>query len=319
VPIDIQPYAEIGFIKYSGENLAAGIIDAGSAGSALVGLDEAIRFFNLQQSPDFASLQYDVPVQTRAGSWEAVLVAGGTVAGVFALSYVKKAGEKLAENDFKDIGLKHVFSKSMAAVQFLAKVIKHTSRSRGWQLARIEPTMGTDSVFIRNENGDDLQIPMDFYRWYQKMPPRLLVKMTSVIRKDRELSIGTFRNGLVEVVSIFANERYLFEGGDTEDNEEETLFPELVHGAYVSLEGRLIRGNEASNSVGLECMGHVLNCVPLVGSVRQYKAALFLRCRIEGRVTRHAKNRFIADRRPTVIIDKVVPLEPDTQGSLFSG
>jgi hypothetical protein len=91
VSIDIQRYDEIGFIKYSGENLADGIIDAGSAGSALVGLDEAIRFFNLQQSPDFASLQYDVPVQTRAGSWEAVLVAGGAVAGVFALSYVKKA------------------------------------------------------------------------------------------------------------------------------------------------------------------------------------------------------------------------------------
>jgi hypothetical protein len=178
--------------------------------------------------------------------------------------------------------------------------------------------MGTDSVLISNENGDELQLPMDFYRWYQKVPPLLLVKMTSVIRKDRELTIGTVRNGVVEVVSISANERFLFEGGNLEDNEEETLFPELTHGTYVSLEGRLIRGNEASNSVGLEYMGHVINCVPSVGSVRQYKAALFLRCRIDGRVTRHSKNRFIADRRPMVIVDRVVPLEPDTQGGLFS-
>jgi hypothetical protein len=104
---------------------------------------------------------------------------------------------------------------------------------------------------------------------------------------------------------------------EIDEIEEEVLFQELVHGASVSLEGRLIRGNEASNSIGLEYMGHVINCVPLVGSVRQYKAALFLRCKVEGRITRHSKNRFMAERRPTLIVDRVTPLETDTQGSLF--
>lgn len=132
-----QQYEEIGFIKYSGDSLAAGIIDAGSAGSALVGLDDAIRFFNMKQSPDFAALQYDVPVQTRAGSWEVVLLAGATFGGVFALGYARKAGEKLAENDFKDIGLKNALSKSMSALQALAKLIKHTRRSRGWELLEL--------------------------------------------------------------------------------------------------------------------------------------------------------------------------------------
>lgn len=311
-------YEEIGFIKYSGNSLKDGVIDAGSAGSALVGLDEAIRFFNIQQSPDFASLEYDVPVKTRAGSWEAVLITGATVVGgTFALAYAKKAGEKLAENDFKDIGLKHAIAKSMAAVQWLAKLVTHTRRQRGWEYSRIEPTLNSDFAVIENDSGVELHVPMEFYRWYQQMSPRLLVKMTSVIRKDRVLTIGSIRDERVETVTITENEKRFFDTIDTEDIEEETLFPELIHGQNIMIEGRLIRGNEASNSIGLEYMGHVINCIPSIGSVRQYKSALFLRCRVEGSITRHSKNRFVADRRPTLIVDRVIPLETDVQGNLF--
>lgn len=317
--VENQKYEEIGFIKYSGENLAAGIIDAGSAGSALVGLDDSIRFFNMQQSRDFASLQYDVPVQTRAGSWEAVLLAGAAFGGAFALSYAKKAGEKLAENDFKDVGLKDALSKSMSALQSLAKLIKHTRRPHGWDIYRVEPTMESDFVIVKNGTGEELRIPMEFYRWYQQMSPRLLAKMTSVIRRDRVLTIGSIHNEKVETVTITESEKKLFDNLEIDEVEEEVLFPELIHGTNVSLEGRLIRGSEASNSVGLEYIGHVINCVPSIGSVRQYKSALFLRCRVEGRITRHSKNRFIAERRPTLIVERVIPLETDTQGSLFDG
>jgi hypothetical protein len=310
----------VGFIKYSGDGLVDGVIDAGSAGSALVGLDEAIRFFNRQQSPDFGSMQYDIPVQTRAGSWEAIVLGGvAAVGGAFALGYAKKAGEKLAENDFKDIGLKDALSKSMAALQTLAKLIKHTRRPRGWDLARIDPTMSIDTVVVTNDSGAELNVPVEFYRWYQQMPPRLLVKMTSVIRRDRVLTIGAIKDREPEEVTITEVEKPLFENLEIDEIEEEVLFPELTHGATVSLEGRMIRGNEASNSVGLEYMGHVINCVPSKGSVRQYKSALFLRCRIHGQISRHSKNRFVADRRPTIIVDRIIPLEADAQGGLFGG
>jgi hypothetical protein len=318
VPVDGQKYEEIGFLKYSGESLQAGIIDAGSAGSALVGLDEAIRFFNVQQSPTFAAIEYDVPVQIRVGSWEAVLFGSvGAVGGAFALGYAKKAGEKFAENDFKDIGFRQVLSKSMAALQSLAKLIKHTRKKSGWELSRVDPTMDVNSVVIRNDLNAEITIPMEFFRWYRQMPPRLLVKMTSVIRRDRVLTIGVMRGKELEVVTISESEKMLFDGDDEKIVDEETLFPELIHGSSVALEGRLIRGNEASNSFGLEYMGHVINCVPSMGSVRQYKAALFLHCRVEGRVNRHAKIRFVADRRPTLIVDRVVPLETDNQSRLF--
>jgi len=319
VPVDAQEYEELGYVKYSGEGLVHGVIDAGSAGSALTGFDEAIRFFNVQQSPDFATLAYDIPVQTRAGSWEAVLLAGGAVVGAFGLGYAKKAGEKLAENDFKEIGLKHAFMKSMAALQSLAKLVKHTRRSRGWQVERIEPAGPIDLAIITNARNEELRIPVEYLRWYQQMPPRLLVRMTSVVRRDRVLTIGLAGKGPPDEVTIVEDEKPLFDNHDDEEIEEDVLFPELVHGTEARLVGRLIRGSEASNSVGLEYQGHVVNCVPAAGSVRQYKAALFLRCQVEGRVTRHSKSRFVADRRPTIIVSKVVPLEKDGQLGLFGG
>lgn len=317
--VETEKLEELGFVKYSGKNLVNGVIDAGSAGSALVGLDEAVRFFNSQQSPTLADLQYDIPVQTRAGSWEAVLVAGAAVGGVFALGYARKAGEKLAENDFKDIGLKDVLKKSIAALQTLAKLIKHTRRARGWDRVRVEPSLGPENVLVANEKGEELLVPLEYFRWYHQVPPRLLTRMTSVIRADRVLTIGVIKAAGTDEVTIVEEEKPLFDQLQEDEFEEDILFPELTHGADARLEGRLIRGSEASNSVGLEYMGHVINCVPAQGSVRQYKPALFLRCKVEGRITRHAKNRFVADRRPTLIVDRVVPLETDGQLGLFAG
>lgn len=317
--VETEQLEDLGFVKYSGESLVNGVIDAGSAGSALVGLDEAVRFFNSQQSPDFADLQYDIPVQTRAGSWEAVLVAGAAVGGAFALGYAKKAGEKLAENDFKEIGLKNALKKSMSALQTLAKLVKHTRRARGWDRARVEPSLGQETVLVANDRGEELPVPLEYFRWYQQVPPRLLARMTSVVRADRVLTIGIVKEAGTDEVTIVEAEKPLFDQVQEDEFEEDILFPELTHGATARLEGRLIRGSEASNSVGLEYMGHVINCIPAHGSVRQYKAALFLRCKVEGRITRHAKNRFVAERRPTLIAERVVPLEADGQLGLFAG
>ena len=257
-------------------------------------------------------------MQTRPGSWEAVLVAGTAVGGAFALGYAKKAGEKLAENDFNDVGLKNALKKSIAALQTLAKLVKHTRRSRGWERVRIEPSLGSETVLIASDRGDELPVPVEFFRWYQQVPPRLLARMTSVVRSDRVLTIGVVKEAGTDEVTIVEADKSLFDQVQEDEFEEDILFPELTHGASARLEGRLIRGSEASNSVGLEYMGHVINCVPAQGGVRQYKAALFLRCKVEGRITRHAKSRFVADRRPTLIVERVIPLEADGQLGLFA-
>lgn len=105
---------------------------------------------------------------------------------------------------------------------------------------------------------------------------------------------------------------------DDEEVDDEFLFPELEQGMLVRLEGRLTRGNAETNSVGLNYKGHILNCVPEAGSVVQYKPALFLRCVVEGIVTRLHKNYLVAERKPTIIFKRITQLENDLQDSLFS-
>lgn len=311
-------YEEVGYIKYTGRDVERGIIDAGSAGSALLGLDEALRYFNLQQSSDFATLQYEIPVQTRPGSWEAIILGGLAAVGAgFALGYAKKAGEKMAERDFTDIGMKDVLRKSVDAMRTLAKVVKHTRRPRGWEQARFSMDSAEPEVVLLNDQGAELRIPAEYFKWFQQMPPRLLIRMTTIVRRERVLSIGLSADGPDQDVQVVESDKSLFEGVQDEEVDEDFLFPELIHGNQTSLEGRLIRGNETTNSVGLEYQGHIINCVPASGSIRQYKAALFLRCKVHGRVNRLTKSRFVADRRPTLVLDRVVPLEKDKQKSLF--
>lgn len=313
-----RKYEEVGYIKYTGRDVERGVIDAGSAGSALLGLDEALRYFNTQQSPGFASLEYDIPVQTRAGSWEAIVLAGAAaVGGAFALGYAKKAGEKLAERDFTDLGMKDILRKSLDAVKTLAKVVKHTRRSRGWEQARFAMEGAEADVVLLNDRGEELRLSAEYFRWYQTMPPHLLLRMTSVVRRERVLTIALAEDQSSQQVEVLEEDKPLFETSAEDEIEDDFLFPELIHGNRATLAGRLIRGNEASNSVGLEYQGHVINCVPVKGSIRQYKAALFLRCRVHGLINRHTKSRFVADRRPTLILERVVPLEKDKQKKLF--
>ena len=312
-----KEYEDVGFIRYTGRDVNDGVIDAGSAGSALLGLDEAVRYFNTKQSPQFATLDYDIPIQTRKGSWEAVVIGSAAIGGAFALGYAKKAGEKLAENDFKDVNMKDILRKSMAAIHYLAKLVIHTRKTRGWENVRFAKSNPTDAIAVSNANEELLEIPAEFFQWYQSLPPRILTRMTSVIRPERALSIGVNLGKSTRVVKVSAKDMQLFEDVESEEDADDTLFPEMIHGKQVSLIGRLIRGNEASNSLGLEHEGHVNNCVPAAGSIRQYKPALFLKCQVMGRVNRHSKNRFISERRPTIILERVNPLETDSQGKLF--
>lgn len=136
------------------------------------------------------------------------------------------------------------------------------------------------------------------------------------ITMSKVASVGVRNDGGYEVVTVDEVDKLLFVE-DQPEMEDGFLFPELEHGSLVKLEGKLIRGNEASNSVGLEYQGHVLNCHPEHGNVRQFKSALFLRCVVEGTVSRLTKQRMVAEKRPTIIVSKVVPLEGDDQYHLF--
>lgn len=310
--MNVNGIEEIGYIKYSGEDVKNGIIDAASAGSALLGLDEAIRFFNERQSSKLAKYDYQIPVKIGEGSWVAyVMGCVGIGAGAFALSYLKKAGEKMAENDIGDKGLSDVLKKSVEAIQSFIRLVKHTKSNNGWDTKKVKWNNDNSIVGIPNNDGEYIYIPTEYFIWITETPPKLLSRITTAITNERSLSVG-LKEGEAFIEEKITNiEKVLFLGNELIQDDEEFLFPEFEHGQEVKLEGKLIRGNEASNSVGFDYEGHILNCLPEEGSVVQFKPALFLKCIIEGTITRFKKNSRVAEKRPRIILKRVLPLESD--------
>ncbi len=303
----------VGYIKFIGSAVEDGSIGADAAGNSLLALDELIRYFNRQQSRGFSSLPYEISVKTYKGSWEVVVLGG---VGIYAASYIKKAAEKMAENDFSGVGFKDVIRKSLDALKKFIDVAKHTKGKLDLSAPDLSWRVSEGTVGIQNDEGEMMYIPLEYLQWYVGIPGNLLKKLTHPIQENRSLIVASKTKGQIEETLIATREKVYF-GHQDDLNEEEFLFPELEHGEVVELEGRLTRGNENTNSIGFEYSGHVLNCVPETGSIIQFKSALFLRCRIVATVTRLLKQHAEAERRPTLILKYVTPLETDSQLGLF--
>lgn len=307
----------VGYLKLSGDAFPSGVIAATAAGNALLGFDECLRYFCIKQSPSFSSLEYEIPVKTTEGSWIAWLLGiVSTGAVIYGGSYLKRAGEKMADNDFDKVGLKDVLRKAIDALKYLIDLTKHTKGNVDWASADLSWRVSDGFVGFANDTGETIYIPVEYFKWYLGLPRNLLKQLAGAVGSARVLTIGVNDGGNYQTASISADEKPYFGHEDVSD-EDEFLFPDLEHGDFVRLEGRLTRGNENSNSVGLEYEGHVINCVPESGSIKRYKSALFLRCVIEGTISRLFKQSVVAERRPTLIFTNIMPLEADDQLDMF--
>lgn len=309
----------VGYLKFYGKNIENGIIQADIAGQALIGFDECIRFFNKKQNPEIILYDYKIPVITEKGSWVVwVLGSMAGMTGVFGTAYLKKAGEKMAEKDFQDIGFSDIFRKSLLALKNLVDLIKHKKGNINWENEDFHIEQKNDSFFvsIKNESGESILIPIEQLEWFKNIPKKSLEKIVQGVMVGQSLSIGVRNeNENFDSTSITNEEKSLFLSSE-EDEQEEVIFPELVHGETTQLEGKLVRGNEKTNSLGFEYKGVILNCHPTKGSIRQYKSSLFLKCKIDCYINRHEKSDLILDKKPTLHIERVEPLESD-QLNLF--
>lgn len=229
----------------------------------------------------------------------------------------EKTGEKLAENDIGEKTTGEILKQSVAAIQSLIRLVTHTKRNKDWISKNVQWRDNNEIIGIPNDKGEVVFIPYEHYKWITQAPPKIINKLTDVITPERSLAIGLAENNSFTEVVVTSENKQLFSGGELELEEEEFLFPELEHGQSINLEGKLTRGNEASNSLGLEYQGHIINCIPEEGSIVQFKSALFLKCIVEGTITRLTKKRNVAERRPTIIIKRVTPLENDREQNLL--
>ncbi len=311
-------------IKYEGELVKDGFLDARKAGEALLGIDESLRYFLYQEDKKFRNIEFEIPVRIRKGSWEtvflenfdAILIKTAITWG--ASKYFGSALSEMAKTDFKDIGFKDVFKKSFIAMTWVVKIAKHLGTLTRKKFENIEFSKDNTQVLITNHNGEILYVPYQYLEVFTNCPDKLFSSLAKVVDVERELIIGynDVLNQNFEFVRINNVDKQIFISAEEED---EVLFPELINDAYVELEGHVTRGNEKSNTIGFLYEGHILTSYPIDGNVKKFKSSLFTNCLIKGYVDRlDKKTGEYIEKRPRIKFIEILSNEPENrQTKLF--
>lgn len=312
----------IGYIRYEGELVEDGLMDARRQARSLLAFDAALRYFIAKQAPDFRNLDFEIPVRVRNGSWEALIpetVAGWVQAGlgVVATAYFTKAAQKMAEKDFADFGITDLFRTAIDSIKWFARIGKHMGDVAIREFKNVQFTDDRALIGIMNADGEILYVPKYILDLYVNTNPNLLENLAVNIEEGRTLAIGAIRNGEVDEEIVGPSDKAIF-CDEKDDLDDDVIFPELVHGDYVVLEGEVTRENKTSNSMGFKYNDHILTAYPENGSIVRYKPLLFLKCRLFGTVNRIDEKGRIGARRPKLYFSDLEPLEEDgSNGELF--
>ncbi len=302
----------LGYLKYFGKSVDDGFLDAKKAANALIGFDEILRYFIYQESSSFQDLDFEIPVKIEKGSWLAYipdtiqewLMTGG---GIATTTYLTTAAKKMAENDFKEIGFKTIFKNAFKSICWVIKLTSHLKTTKKEKFENLKFRNNNTEVGIFNKNGELLFVPIDTLELYKKCPDSLFSKVAQIIEEDRELEIG-LENSDDNKAFIKYPDRYVFYSEDEED--DEIVLPELIHGQHVELEGHTTRGNEKTNTLGFLYKDHVLTCKPQKGSIVSHKINLFDNCLIRGVVDRIDKFGNFKEKKPRIIFSELIRIRP---------
>jgi hypothetical protein len=288
-----------GFAKYTGKLVEDGYMDARKSAQALLGFDEAVRFFIYQQNPKLKLVDFEFPVKVEKGSWTIVV-------GAIITAYSIKAAQKMAEKDFDGVGLADVLKKSLRGIQWLIKIGKHLGELTIKKFNNAKFEDNNQLIGIQNSEGEYLYVPKEYLDFYVSANPSLLKKMSEIIENERTLTIGVTDGETIIEETVTTKHRRVF----TREliKEDTTVLPELIHGQQVVLDAEVTRGNEMSNTVGIQYGGHVITGIPTVGSIVRFKPSLFLNCRVHGQVLRESDSK-----RPKIIFDRIEPNETEEE------
>jgi len=315
--VDEEKY--IGYIKYEGVLVEDGLMDARKQAKALLGFDAALRYFIAKRAPDFRNIDFEIPVRVRKGSWEALIpetVAGWVQAGlgVVATAYFTKAAQKMADKDFEDFGITDLFRMAIDAIKWFARIGKHMGNVAIREFKDVQFNDDLTQMGVTNEKGEILFVPKHILDLYVSTNPRLLESIAENIHNGRSLAIGSIRGDEVDEEVVNMVDKFIF-CDESAEIDEDVLFPELVHGDYVVLEGEVTRENKTSNSMGFKYNDHILTAYPETGSIVRYKPLLFLKCRLFGTINRIDETGRIGARRPKLYFSNLEPLEEDSEDS----
>ncbi len=301
-----------GYIKFYGEKVNDGILDTKSAANALLGTDEALRYFVKLKNPSWKKIQFNLPVKMRQGSWEIILIPGISLGAVI---YMKHFFKKAAEDGFLETGiakdLAKVIRESIISLYMFVEIAKFMASSNNDQIKTTIDKLDQTNVILSSKK-KKLTIKRVYYDEFVNAPKSLINKLASVIDKDRELEIGcVLESGDVRSTQIPWEQKQIF------SHEEEFILPELEHGKYVELEGEIIRGNESTNTLGFRFKEHTITAKPLKGTLAEYKDYLisgdihhiFTPVKMVGQVDRMDVFGEIKKKRPQILFTDIIPVE----------
>lgn len=302
----------IGFVKYDGKRLESGAFDARKSAKALIGFDEALRHFILAQAPDLRDIEFEVPVRIEKGSWIASIPTDVSTLfqlglGIAATAYVTNAAKKMAEKDFDGVGFKDIFKTALESIKWIARIGKHLGNLDQRQFDDVKFKQNNELIGIPNETGEYLYLPVKYLELYAHCSPKILEKLAANIDTETTLSIGVVVDGKIDQETITAHEKSIF-SDEEEELTDELLFPELVHGAVVSLTGEVTRENKTSQSMGFKYQGHILTAYPETRNIVPYKPMLFETCRLIGIVDRIDEKGRVGAKRPKLIFSSLEPV-----------
>lgn len=325
----------IGQVRLWGPGAEGANIGAQKASDALLGFQKLFQYVATQEDSRFSSRQFDLPVKIRQGStvfqiaqdWGRIILenpAWCAFAAVYMGAFAKQAAEKglletgtvkdlnrLARTTFKGILALIRIGKFVGGIgiEFLKKVqVKATS---------------ADVILLVLPDGSQIEVNLWEYDLFEKCPKELLSVIAGTVDENIELEIASWdSDGTVHFEYIKRADRDFFV---IDDSEKDILFPEMIHGEYVELEGFITRINERTQTIGFEYKGHILTCIPNEGSVLPFKDRLisqrndhfFQRVTLKGYVERLDINDEYKATRPRISFVDIIPLEESDDQMLF--
>lgn len=316
-----ESHSAFAYIKYEGALVEDGFLDARKAGEALLGIDEALRFFINHEDPDLQKIDYEIPVLVNKGSWETLFLENFD-ALLLEKAVNRQVGrffdtdlEKLAGGRFQEFGFKAIFKDAFRGMTWVLKMAKHLGYLTNRKIEHLD-FIGDNKVSLVNDEGKTLHVPAQYLKLFAACPHDLFRKLVVVIEEGRELVVGYNDSKDANYVRIGSDKKFIF---IPNEDENEVLFPDLQHNSYVALEGHISRGNESSNTLGFLYQDHVLTCYPNEGNIKTFKGALFTNVIVKGFVDRlDKKTGELIEKRPRIRFTEISSNEPtDRQLKLF--
>jgi hypothetical protein len=324
----------IGYIKYEGKSVENGIFDARKSAQALLGFDQAIRYFAAKEEPYLLDKDYELPVEIKKDSWDIFLpmlqqlmTIEGAV-GIAATTYITKSAAKAATDGLFETGLskdvQKIFQGAILSMQWVVKIAKHVGSFK--RNLQIKHNLEEDKIEIESLNHKSpLIVPRKYFEQYKSCPENILDKLAENITEDRVLKIGTFDQEEIEEVEINETSKSIFYSEQkSKEDDDDTICPELQDGDHVELEGTITKVNEKANTLGFQYKDYILTIEPASNNVTEYKGQIlsdekkhiFRKTKISGIVSRIGKKgEFL--KKPRIIFSSLVPIEEEKERTLF--